>query len=94
MNASPGAARPTRRPHVPKAAGAERHVATYTAVTGTSRADQRLTWWVGRPARAGSRQGYWSRERRPARAADGVGAAVAYGAWLAKQDVRPLSPTT
>lgn len=30
----------------------------------------------------------------PTLTADGVRAAVAYGAWLAKQEVRPLSPTT
>lgn len=26
--------------------------------------------------------------------ADGVRAAAAYGAWLAKQEIRPLTPTT
>ncbi len=30
----------------------------------------------------------------PTLTADGVRAAVAYGAWLAKQEIRPLSPTT
>jgi uncharacterized protein (DUF433 family) len=30
----------------------------------------------------------------PTITADGVRAAVAYGAWLAKQEIRPLSPST
>ena len=30
----------------------------------------------------------------PTLTADGVRAAAAYGAWLAKQEVRPLTPTT
>jgi uncharacterized protein (DUF433 family) len=30
----------------------------------------------------------------PTLTADGVRAAVAYGAWLAKQEIRPLSPST
>ncbi len=30
----------------------------------------------------------------PTLTAEGVRAAVAYGAWLAKQEIRPLSPTT
>ena len=30
----------------------------------------------------------------PTLTTDGVRAAVAYGAWLAKQEIRPLSPTT
>jgi uncharacterized protein (DUF433 family) len=30
----------------------------------------------------------------PTLTAEGVRAAVAYGAWLAKQEIRPLSPST
>ena len=30
----------------------------------------------------------------PTLTADGVRAAVAYGAWLAKQEIRPLVPST
>lgn len=30
----------------------------------------------------------------PTMTVDGIRAAVAYGAWLARQEIRPLSPTT
>lgn len=30
----------------------------------------------------------------PTLSSDGIRAAVAYGAWLAKQEIRPLSPST